>query len=603
MGLWFMLTARSCIKQQKQPQTTMRPITPQHASVAIVPTTNPSTGKNKKGKRSVKKSNGGLIIPRCDPTLINVGGISVGRCRNVPIEPEAVRFDGRVDGNEIGKARNTSRNIKYTPRYTHAWMNWLVLCCAVCLLVCFSLADAEPTFCTGTECQTSKQKLKQDMNMVMTSSSIPRRLLSKRLLPSTSTYPVPGTNFVQTKQMKRNLKFTNNKAYGCCEDFNFSTVSVLRDCQRGMFELTGHKLYANEITEPPSTSTVPRAPGCGMPSSVSIYLNSGTGFCGGSTWVGGSIDNSLATDNQICYNGPNCTHTDGVTANTVECMCGQSICTADEKYCGYTPSGGTFGTVGQCNVGVFSVLHSGQCNDPESNRWVIKDLDDCNLGSTHLGYTGSATPGHYGSQFPTGCVGQGNDVLYLQEDSSSTNCSIPYYQYNCICWNGPECSNTLGTEPIDSTPCMCGGKICGVDASPTADMYCIKETMQCSLTPRQCLYTSGKTGNTGACTCGTGVSPVICGQVNRYCIRNLNFCGPQCNAGTYRNLINGVCDSCSAGLYNTETGQSDVSACVPCSAGTYSFAVGASLESTCQNCPTGTATTITATSVITATLT
>ena len=599
-----MLTARFCIKQ-KQPQTTMKPIAPQHASVAIVPTTNPSTGKNKKEsdgfllsvKTSKPSHHGGLKIPRCDPTLIYVGGIGVGRCRNIPTEPEAIRVDRRVDGNEMGNIRNSSRITYQYP--TQARMNWLVLCCAVSLLMCFSLADAELTFCTGTKCQTTKQK--QDMAMAMTSSSsIPRRLLNKRLLTS--------TNFVY---MVQDLN-KQDAPYGCCGGPRYpgtQKITVLRDCQRGMFELTGHKLYAKKVTEPPSTRTVPLAPGCAFgfgDAGTSVYLNSGTGFCGGSTWVGGSIDNGpLATDNQICYNGPNCTHTDGVTANTVECMCGQSICTADEKYCGYTPSGaiGTFGTVGQCNVGVFSVLHSGQCNDPESNRWVIKDLDDCNLGSTHLGYTGSATPGHYGSQLPTGCVGQGNDVLYLQEDSSSTNCSIPYYQYNCICWNGPECSNTLGTEPIGSTPCMCGGKICGVDALPTANMYCIKKTMQCSLTPRQCLYTSGKTGNTGACTCGTGVPPVICGQVNRYCIGNLNYCGPQCNAGTYRNLINGVCDSCSAGLYNTETGQSDVSACIPCLAGTYSSAVGASLESTCQNCSPGTATTITATSVITATLT
>ena len=69
-----------------------------------------------------------------------------------------------------------------------------------------------------------------------------------------------------------------------------------------------------------------------------------------------------------------------LSATPVECMCGQSICTADEKYCSYTPSG-AIGTVGQCNVGVFSVLHSGQCNDPGSNRGVIKDLDDCNSGS------------------------------------------------------------------------------------------------------------------------------------------------------------------------------------------------------------------------------
>jgi hypothetical protein len=45
-----------------------------------------------------------------------------------------------------------------------------------------------------------------------------------------------------------------------------------------------------------------------------------------------------------------------LSATPVECMCGQSICTADEKYCSYTPSG-AIGTVGQCNVGVFSVLH------------------------------------------------------------------------------------------------------------------------------------------------------------------------------------------------------------------------------------------------------
>ena len=592
----------------------MKPIAPQHAFVAIVPTTNPSTGKNKKEsdgfllsvKTSKPSHHGGLKIPRCDPTLIYVGGIGVGRCRNVPTEPEAIRVDRRVDGNDMGNIRNSSRITYQYP--TQAWTNWLVLCCAVSLLMCFSLADAELTFCTGTKCQTTKQK--QDVAMAMTSSSsIPRRLLNKRLLTS--------TNFVY---MVQDLN-KQDAPYGCCGGPRYpgtQKITVLRDCQRGMFELTGHKLYAKKVTEPPSTRTVPLAPGCAFgfgDAGTSVYLNSGTGFCGGSTWVGGSIDyGPLATDNQICYNGPNCTHTDGVTANTVECMCGQSICTADEKYCGYTPSGaiGTFGTVGQCG-GFFSVLTSGKCNDPGSDRWAINNLADCNLGSTRVNLPcqednscdHTASRSSY-ALLPTGCAAQGhgsNNVLYLQEESNSLNCSGYYYgsyYFDCICWNGPECSNTLGTEPIDSTPCMCGGKICGVDALPTANMYCIKETMQCSLTPRQCLYTSGKTGNTGACTCGTGVSPVICGQVNRYCIRNLNYCGPQCNAGTYRNLINGACDSCSAGLYNTETDQSDVSACVPCSAGTYSPAVGASLESTCQNCSTGTVT-ITATSTITAT--
>ena len=585
-----------------------------HASLplSIVPITIPSAEKNKeerdvfvKSKFKFIKSNrsssnplhGGLTMPHCFPTLINVGCIGVDRYCYEPTEPAAICFDRRVDGDEMGNIKNTSRIT--SPK--HAWMNWLVLCCAVCLLMCFSLADAEPTFCTGTKCQTTKQK--QDMAMAMTSSSsIPRRLLlSKRLLPSTST------NFVY---MKQNLN--TDEIYGCCGDTRtpgYKKVTALRDCQRGMFELSGNKLYANEITEPPkkSDSLVPRAPGCGMPNSGSIYLNSGTGFCGGTTWVGGFVGDSTVTDNQICYNGPDCTHTDGVTANTVECMCGQSICTAEEKYCGYTPSGaiGTFGTVGQCG-GFFSVLNSGKCYDPGSDRWVIKDLADCNLGSTRVDLpcqganncdTAASSASYNG--LPTGCVAQSHgSLLYLQEDSNSANCASYFY---CICWHGPECSNTLGTESIDITPCMCGGKICRGGDSST--MYCIKETMQCSLTPRQCLYTSGKTGNTGACTCGTGVPPVICGQVNRYCIRNLNFCGPQCNAGTYRNLINGACDSCSAGLYNTETDQSDVSACVPCSAGTYSFAVGASLESTCQNCPTGTATTITATSVITATLT
>jgi hypothetical protein len=414
--------------------------------------------------------------------------------------------------------------------------------------------------------------------------------------------------------MKQNLN--TDEIYGCCGDTRtpgYKKVTALRDCQRGMFELSGNKLYANEITEPPkkSDSLVPRAPGCGMPNSGSIYLNSGTGFCGGTTWVGGSVGDSTVTDNQICYNGPNCTHTDGVTANTVECMCGQSICTADEKYCGYTPSGaiGTFGTVGQCG-GFFSVLNSGKCNDPGSDRWVIKDLADCNLGSKRVDLPcqganncdTAASADQYGSHRPTGRVAQGQgSLLYLQEDSNSANCASYCY---CICWHGPECSNTLGTESIDITPCMCGGKICGVDASPTADMYCIKETMQCSLTPRECLYTSGTIANTGTCSCGTG----ICDTVNKYCIGNLNFCGPQCDAGTYRNLASGACENCGAGKWSSlvdltsasecegscvpgkwsdRTGLTNVDECKECINGKWSSSIGADSDSFCTNCLAG----------------
>ena len=159
-------------------------------------------------------------------------------------------------------------------------------------------------------------------------------------------------------------------------------------------------------------------------------------------------------------------------------------------------------------------MNSGKCNDPGSDRWVIKDVTDCNLGSNKVQMpcqsknppdcSHTASSGSY-NQLPTGCVAQGQgSVLYLQQDSTSANCASYFY---CVCWHGPECSNTLGTEPIGITPCMCGGKICRSDDSST--MYCIKETMQCSLTPRECLYTNGKTGNTGTCSCGTGTCAVM----------------------------------------------------------------------------------------------
>ena len=97
-------------ENNENPQTTML-----HASGAIYPTTTPSTRKNKEEsdgffESRFKKSyplHGGLKIPHCDPTLINVVGIGgVGR-RSAPTEqPEAVRFDGRV---ALAKSNKTTR--------------------------------------------------------------------------------------------------------------------------------------------------------------------------------------------------------------------------------------------------------------------------------------------------------------------------------------------------------------------------------------------------------------------------------------------------------------------------------------------------------------
>ena len=134
----------------------------------------------------------------------------------------------------------------------------------------------------------------------------------------------------------------------------------------------------------------------------------------------------------------------------------------------------------------FQQVETGQCDDVP-DRWMIKDIDDCERAAAALGWpddeANSITPVHSVQAQPPGCFGTagGTVNLYLNSynnfDNDATPCGLS--NMDCICWLGERCTETDGLQPNDED-CMCGTKICDVDSGGEA--YCDKAANLCTTT-------------------------------------------------------------------------------------------------------------------------
>ena len=196
-----------------------------------------------------------------------------------------------------------------------------------------------------------------------------------------------------------------------------------------------------------------------------------------------------------CEGVLNCTFTDGSTANTVSCTCGNQECTAATGLICYATIGG--GSCRKLDVGAYGYPRptSGNCVDV-GGRGLIGDVASCEAAARSLGLSGIiaevVTQKYY---YPQGCFWR-SGILKFNTYSNPEYSNCEGYADYCICIVAPACTHTDGTTN-NNAPCLCGTSGC------TSGNYCHSAYNQCATTPiLECTSTDGSVASDRTCVCG-----------------------------------------------------------------------------------------------------
>ena len=145
----------------------------------------------------------------------------------------------------------------------------------------------------------------------------------------------------------------------------------------------------------------------------------------------------------------------------------------------------------------FVVLESGSCAG--NGYMVVKDKGECERGSGLVDdFPFSQNVANLDYR-PPGCVIIATDIWSLNEHFTSTTQCLSTGT-RCLCFDGPACTYTSGTQLNPST-CMCGTKVCNGNRN---GLYCYGDYSRCSGNPIPvCSVVDGTSANSDNCACGT----------------------------------------------------------------------------------------------------
>ena len=211
-------------------------------------------------------------------------------------------------------------------------------------------------------------------------------------------------------------------------------------------------------------------------------------LCGASSCAA----NKYCADGQ-CLAAPPCTHTDGVTKNTVTCMCpGRQYACGANTY---------------CQGGEYAIIQSGTC--ASNGMTPIADLAECQAIAAALDTTLS-TSGDFGITIPN-CWTQGDFVLWNTNPTPTLFAIRPAVcKKTPMCVLAPLCANQDGTENnVGQCTCASGSPIntCSASQNGCKNGVC-QAKRDCSSTPSE---------NDEDCLCGNDVCAVADNSGYRHC--------------------------------------------------------------------------------------
>ena len=281
-------------------------------------------------------------------------------------------------------------------------------------------------------------------------------------------------------------------------------------------------------------------------------------LCGGMGVVCTAAASGLYCDSSfsvsVCGTAPitACAKTDGSSASSVTCVCGNVACSASTGFICYVGLGASGGSCRKTGFGPFGYIKEDGSQTKcvsVSNRKPILDKATCEAAAASMGLEIVVAEEVSYSSFPPGCSGSSLSSLYYNTlFTSTTSCT----SRRCLCIAAPDCTQTNGVTS-NTNACVCGGM--GVVCLPASGLYCTSSTSTCS-SGDLCTSVDGSSLNTGVdCACGTAGA---CNSFNgMYCYASNNQCSfvaiPDCLT-TDGSAANGAACTCSSETCTSTTG-------------------------------------------------